>query len=693
MFSFSRAGSVRFVLALALAGFVGAASQAQDASQKFKEATDLYFRGKVDEALKAFQEILATNPSNEEAFKLYRECGREVMALMLVKGGEFETTAKRFLELSTLGRKEKTDDKAAIAALVEKVMSGNFLDQRDAVYQLSADHGEYGAAPLVKFLAEEDGNKRVIAMDALQHLSGDAVLPLIAGLASGDAGVTRNASACLGAIRDVRALPALKKVFETSTDSVVKTEADDAIQKICGHGAAAIAPSAELHVNAATAYFTNNDRVVKPFDTPDAVWSWSGGEVVATKVPAILRSLKLAEQECRAAPESAAAQSILLASLAGEKAACLSAKEMGVEGAPEPDPAIDVMLASGGGEGLSAALDFAVKNDAPLAAVELIKTLDSMGAGAPALQAQLGAGYKSVRYQAAFALAGHGDSSAPVVAVLAEAIGEEALKTVLVADDRSESRNTIAAALRGAGYSVITAENGGVGFARARTLPPKDVVLVRAGMADITVDQFVYDADFRSSSSGIVLVADGKDAEALKSQYEGKGKVKAILADPVAAQAAVDAVKAAMPEANQERASALAAAEKAAGQLAQLPAAALAPAKDALVKALARSEEPVVVGALKATGHLGPADAAPAVVALFADSAKSEAIRVAAADALGGIFSKMTAAPAEDVLKPVVDAAASDAAAPVRLAAGRALGSAAFLTPAQRAELLKGATK
>jgi HEAT repeat protein len=693
MFSFSHAGSARFIVALALAGFCGAASHAQDASQKFKEATDLYFRGKVDEALKAFQEILATNPSNEEAFKLYRECGREVMALMLVKGGEFETTAKRFLELSTLGRKEKSDDKAAIAALVEKVMSGNYLDQRDAVYKLSSDHGEYGAAPLVKFLAQEDGDKRVVAMDALQHMSGDAVLPLIAALGSGDAGVTRNACACLGAIKDVRALPWLKKVFESTNDTVVKSAADDAVRKIIGHGAADIAPSNELHVNAATSYFTNNERVVKPFDTPDAVWSWSNGEVVETKVPAILRSLKLAEQECRAAPESPVAESILLASLAGEKAACLYAKESGVEGAPEPDAAIDVMLAAGGIEGLSAALDFAVKNDRPLAAVEVIKTLDSMGAGAPALQAQLGSGYKSVRYQAAFALAGHGDSSAPVVNVLGEAIGEAALRTVLVVDDRSESRNAIAAALRGAGYTVITAENGGVGFARARTLPPKDVVLVRAGMADITVDQFVYDSDFRNSSSGIVLLSDAQAADALKSQYEGKGKVKALLTDPVTAQAVVDAVKAAMPEANTERTAALAAAEKAAALLGQMNAAALAPAKDALVKSLARTEEPVVVGALKAVGRLGAADAAPAVSALFADSSKSEAIRVAAADALGGIFANMKAAPGEDVLKPVLDAAASDAAAPVRLAAGRALGSAAFLNAAQRAELLKGAAK
>src|SRR5262245_51103321 len=199
MFSFSYSGSVRVVLALALSGFLGSSLRAQDMSAKFKEATDLYFRNKPEEALKAFQEVLNANPSNQQAFDMYRETGRQVMALMLVKGGEFETTAKRFLELATLGRKEKTDDQAVIDPLVEKVMSGNYLDQRDALYALSANHGEYGAGPFVKYLADDD--KRVVAMDALQHMGTDAVLPLCAALGSENEAVVRYAAACLGGIK------------------------------------------------------------------------------------------------------------------------------------------------------------------------------------------------------------------------------------------------------------------------------------------------------------------------------------------------------------------------------------------------------------------------------------------------------------------------------------------------------------
>ena len=133
MFSFSYAGSVRVVLALALGLMATAPAKAQSVDDKFKAGADLYFRGKVDEALKAFQEILAENPSNEDALRLYGQAGKELFALMLIKGGEFESTAKRFLELATVARTEKSDDADTINGLVETALTGDFLAARDAL--------------------------------------------------------------------------------------------------------------------------------------------------------------------------------------------------------------------------------------------------------------------------------------------------------------------------------------------------------------------------------------------------------------------------------------------------------------------------------------------------------------------------------------------------------------------------------
>ena len=682
------------MLALALGLLTANVASGQSAEEKFKSGADLYFRGKVDEALKVFQDVLAENPSHDDALNLYNQCGRQVCALMLVKGGEFETTAKRFIELATIARSEKSDDATVIGGLVEKAMTGNYLDQRDALYALSANHGEYGAGPFVGMLGdEENSEKRVRAMVCLNHLSGDAVLPLLAGLQSGNDRVVRNASACLGTIGDKRAVAGLKTVWESSGNEVTKAAAEDALMKITGKAASALPSSADLNIDMAARHFRNDASVNAPYDTRDAVWNWSGSAAAATKTPAILRHLRLAEQFCMASLGDARAQAILLASYAGEKAAIASVKAMGAEGdAPEADASLDVKMASGGIASLASALDFALANDGSMAAVELIDSMLGMGATSGSLAKALGSNYKSVRYHAASALAMRGDSSAPVVGALGDALSEDALRTVLVVDDKSESRNAMAAVLKAAGYSVITADSGGIGFARARTVPPKDVVVLRAGMADVTVDQFIYDADFRTASASMVLVSDAAGAEALKAQYDGKGKVKAFITDPVDGAALGDAVKAAMPDLNHERAAALAAAETAAGILAHVPAESLGTIAGQLAHALSRTEENVLLGSLRAVGHLGAADMAAAAAAIFADSARSEAVRVAAAEALGGIFSKMSAAPAEDILKPVMDAAANDASAAVKLAAGRALGSALFLGTGDRAPLLRGAS-
>lgn len=695
MFSFSCSGSVHFASALLLGLVTAAPASGQSNDEKFRTGADLYFRGKVDEALAVFQEILAENPSNEDALGYYAAAGKEVFSLMLVKGGEFEATAKRFLQLATIARTEKTADPEAIAALVEQALGGNFIEARDAVYALSANHGEYGAAPFVALLGDEDNQeRRVKAITCLNQMAGDSVLPLIAALDADDERVVRNASACLGVIRDARAVPALKRVVEQTGNATNRMAAEEALQKITGKAASSLPASTDLYLDAATRYFRNDATVVAPFDTKDAVWHWADGKVEATQVPAVLRHLRLAQQNCLAAAGNEAAQAALLAAYAAEKASVAATVAMGADGeAPEADPALDVKLATGGPDRCSAALTYALAHDAPMAAVELLKTLESMGAASPAMRQALGAGYKSVRYQAAFALASTGDTSGEVVAALGAALGEDALRTVLVVDDRSESRNAMAAALRAAGLSVVTADSGALGFGRARTVPPKDVVVVRAGLSDVTLDQFVHDADFRSSSAAIVVVCDASAEETVKALYEGKGNVKGFATDPIAVDAFVETVRAALPDLNHERAAALAASERAAGMLGHLPASALGGVQADLMAALGRTEDTVLGGVLKAVGHLGLADAADEVAAIFADGARAEEIRVAAADCLGGIFARMSARPAEDVLKPVQDAMAGESSAAVRLAAGRALGAARFLAADERAALLRGETR
>jgi FixJ family two-component response regulator len=412
-------------------------------------------------------------------------------------------------------------------------------------------------------------------------------------------------------------------------------------------------------------------------------------------VPHCLRPLKLAEQHCFAAIHDERARARLMAVYAAQLAAADAAGDMEDLEGEMPEgilDGVDVALASGGPQAIADALSFALEQDAAHTAVKLIDTLKSMGgggeAGTAALRSALGSGYKSVRYHAAFALSWAGDHSDSVIQTLVSALGEDALRTVLVVDDHDPSRNALQSMLGDAGYTVVSADNGGLGFLRSRSLPPKDLIILRAGMADVTLDQFVYDSDFRASASPILILADSSNIEEVRGLYDGKGKVAGFLEQPIR-NTALEEVAAAMGDLNHERAMALKAAEMAAGILAHTPREHLQPAAGELVTALDRTEESVLGPVLTAVGRVAIAAAAPKVAQIFADSGNSEEIRVAAANALAGIFAGLTRHPGADVVDPLENAALNDDSSAIRVAASRALGSAGFMDDNARAMFLR----
>lgn len=677
----------RLCIAAALGLTLTATASAQDST--FQDAVNEYLRGNYEIALDKFKEVLADNPSHEDAYRYLEKAGQEVLLLMLVKDGEYETVAQRFLEIAREARADKQNDEGAISALFDEAMNGNYMQRRDALLKLSADHGEFGAAPFVAELGNEENETRVNAIFCLTRLSGDAVLPLIAALRSEDPRTQQNAAACLGVIKDVRASAYLKQLFDTTGNETVRMAAGEAFENLTGKNPASPPSSTDLHIQAAEQYFRSDDRIVRPFDTNSAVWSWDGSGVVATEVPTYLRHLKLAEQHCRAALHDAAARERLLAVQAAELAAMQqAAASEGEEMDSAASGGLRVALAAGGPDAMAGALRFALDEDAQATAITLIDTLARLGSGNDsvrgALSAALQSSYKSVRYHAAMALA-DGQAGADVVSTLASALNEDAIRTVLVVDNNDGTRNAMQARLKTAGYSVVTASNGAEGFMRSRSTPPKDLVVLRAGLTDVTTDAFVYDSDFRAAASPILLVAD--DTDSVESMYGGKGKVAGVVAAGTD-EAFLASVSDAMGDLNEEREMALEAARAAAASLAHLSSAALKPASADLVQALARDDDPVVGPVLAALGRVGGKDAVTAVAAIFGDDSRSEDIRVAAANALGGIFSRLSANPGDDILAPLKEAAASADSEALRVAAGRALGWAAFLTDDERAAIL-----
>ena len=146
-------GALALLFALATPGAL-----AQDIQSMFDEGVDLLSRGKDDEALQAFQRVLAADPSHEQAYELFKSTEHDVWLEILTRQGEFELVAKRLMGLARMGRVEKRNDADAIRVLVSQ------LGTEDLIALLGAWGSDPGGPP------DFDGDGNVGAADLIELL-------------------------------------------------------------------------------------------------------------------------------------------------------------------------------------------------------------------------------------------------------------------------------------------------------------------------------------------------------------------------------------------------------------------------------------------------------------------------------------------------------------------------------------------
>ncbi|MEW6742865.1 MAG: HEAT repeat domain-containing protein [Planctomycetota bacterium] len=683
------------LLVLSMILLPGSSAQAQE--ETFAEALDLFQRGHADEARQKFEDVLAQNPSHEQALAMYRMASEQVWLQMLLESDPYEAIAKRFGELARLGRKGKAADAERIRELVGQIASDDYAAMRQAKLTLMADHGPYAVTGMWTYLGDENATVRVNMMLALTDLGSDAVLPLVQVLGAEDERVRANAAATLGSIGDQRALPALRALATGDTSDVVKRQATDALAKLGGAGDQR---PAALWCDLAAKYFAGESSVVRPQDPFRVVWSFTDGQLEGREVPWGLYRFELAEQACYAAlaldPSDTRAHEILLAAYAGEKAEILESQaagedvgETGGEMAAELVPALDVVLAAGGGETLLRSLALALDKGVNLAAGVLCDMLGQLGMKGPSVERALDSRDKVIRYPAALAMAAAGAVTPRVIERLVEAVGETAVRQALIIDDNNATRNEFLEGLAGKGFSVITAGNGPLGLARAKEFPPKDIIVARADMREVTVDAIVRGVkeDPRTAEVPIILIGDREDLEEVAARYEGR--VAGVLKLPSDSNALASAIEAVLQPLNASRARALYFSERAAQALVSLDPASLRTHVDALVACLADRPDNVRIAALQVLGKVGATVAVPQVSAVFNDTAASPELRVAAANALAGIFPNLMASPGESVMEGL-SAGLEAGENELRQAAARALGAARFLDAEARTRILEG---
>ncbi len=665
------------------------ASAQSDLRATFDHAVELLRQGDRSAALLEFQRVLAMDPSHEAAYELWKETDHEVWLELLTERGEFELIGRRLTDLARLGRSERVDDEAAIGALLDDVFGDDPIARRRAVAALAAQHGEFAVPRLLDALSDEvDGDRRVLAIHTLTEMGPSVVLPLVEALESDNAFLRRQVAFTLGYIGDQRAAPALAAHGQSDEDAGVAQAARDSLTRIGGSTDALTG-----YLALGTAYRNGDPRVLAPGLRSSVVWSWESG-LEKTAVPGFLWADSMAASAFYDAlavdPSSHDAAAGIAGSLAG-RVGLLEARERGgvdVGSLLEESRNGLFAVAATGSAALDAALNRALEVGDEGGATVLCSILAESAPSATAALGRALAEEGPLRSEAAIALGRIAlRSGAAVEPGVAEALSRTASREILriagIIDADPRRTSVVQGELEARGVVVRSWDRGAVALASLRRAPGFDVLIVGESLPDITVHQVLGEirGDDRLSNAPLLMAADDAD---VAGELYGDQIGGILTADDLSALDEALSV-----ELSGERAAAAELASHAAqvlGALSQCGRIDVIPMQGMLLAALERDDS-VTIPIMQVLGQGGDATAITPLAAVVTDDSRSTEVRVAAADALTGIFGRLSSSSPE--VDGLMGVALSDEDFVLRLAVSRALGAFGLAPDAQLA-LLNG---
>ncbi len=685
------------LLAAAVAVVVGGSAIAQ--GTPLQDAVMALRLNKPEEAKAKLREILASDPSNVDALNLYHSVSQDEWYMLMTSKGEIQQIAQSILDRAKVERKQRSRDEAAIEALVATATAkdSDYGTRQKAINSLISDHGEFAVPALVARLGNPDDSEgQILAISTLRQIRSAAVLPLIEALKSSNERVVQNAASALLLIGDERANAAMAHLASDDRATVSTVARRYLAQNKVEGGAV------DLMLAQSKAYLKGD---IPPGGFSEVVWKLVDDKLVAADVPAMLFPVELAKScaadAVRIAPASLEARSALAQANLGEATLIENSIAQGDEAMKALEPvAADLKIAAlaTGVDSLRAALDAGVQEGMPAVAVGAIHALaqaESSGSvSQSSLLAALDSSDKRIKYAAAEALVrASGGVSVPqsdkVVGVLAEAVAEEAVRTVQVIAPASDVTNAVQASSSARGYAVDASADAVAGMRSLLINPNVDVVVINEILPDRMPEDVINNVkkDTRMANTRIVVIA--KDVEAAKTRFgEGIGVVQA----PLTGEALIAAVNTALEGAANpagERAESYA--SKASQALLAMAAQkdGIGGALQSLGKQLNRGDN-VAVPAARALGFAGGIAQLPELVPVLS-GAGSVDLKKAAADAIGNVLSRLDNCPA-DAAAALMSLVASDADVGLRTAAAAALGKAK-IDAQQKADLQKKLTK
>ena len=267
----------------------------------FRAGVDAYKRGKFQEAFEAIEKALQLHVADDLVLAMREEAGTALVLQMAQEKGPLRDTAIRILEYSKRGSELIRRDEAKIKEYVEQLRSDKFDDVQIAIFHL-ASIGGYAAPQLLPVLADSREDRfRTNAILALTRMGGEAVLPVIEALNARDPFLRQNAAITLGHIKDERAIPELKRVWENPDERPeVKKYAAEALMKITGKDPTDLKTAKEYYFIYAEKYYYSHPSVIRSLYRDWVVWRWSDEQQAVTmrEVPAFAFNEEMAEECC-----------------------------------------------------------------------------------------------------------------------------------------------------------------------------------------------------------------------------------------------------------------------------------------------------------------------------------------------------------------------------------------------------------
>lgn len=683
-------GLAGLTASLALMAMPTFAQPTDAASDTFDQGVELLRRGRKEEALSAFQKVLAMDLSNERAYELWKSTEFEIWLEMLSAEGDIELVTKRLMAMAKTSVNERRDDPDAIRSLLSTISKGSVTARLAAVRTLSSEHGEYAVQYMITSLnGEASTDHRVLFMQALTAMGDDVVLPLCAALDSPDAMQRRNIALTLGRISDSRAAAYLARCAETDAEEGVRKAATEALAQ-CG-GASRGAASAFNRLG--HEYHLSNMSVLRADQVSSVVWRFRGGKLAGTSVPSYLYAQELAKGAyygaLRVEPGSDVALSGLVRCLASQLQIIADRQEAGLEVGAEADAVQAGMLAvaAAGRNAVDRALQVSLTESDSMSVIGICRAAQQgLVSAGPGLEAALGSDDAVVRAEAALALAAqsaNGQVSAKVIGTLGQAAGRRIARIAAVIDgDAARAQQTVAG-LEAQGMVVNHWATGAKGLASLYRVPGLDVILVADSLTDMTCDQVLTEIQESSRFGETPVMVLSNSAEMADDLY-GSRSAGIIAGGDLSSVAGVLSDSLGK---DRERADALS--RRSSNALAQLAGqgANVSIALKGLMATLSNGRpDAVTLPALVALGAAGGADEAAAVASLSADDSASDDVRKGAAMACAKMFGRGIGG--DSAMNALFGVVQSDASLAVRSAAASALGRL-NLNPEMRAELMR----